>query len=68
MPSKNHVIVLLSCCTLSFRFDPQVVGGDSIFLDVFAVAERLRETHPEEFETLARVPATFQKIHFERYQ
>ncbi|XP_031571476.1 uncharacterized protein LOC116305659, partial [Actinia tenebrosa] len=55
-------IQLLHC----FRFDPQVAGGESIFLDVFAVAESFRETHPEEFNTLVRVPATFQKIHFER--
>lgn len=52
--------------SFSSRFDPQVVGGESNLLDIFAVAERFRETHPEEFNTLVRVPATFQKIHFER--
>jgi len=49
------------------RFDKEVTGGESIFLDVFAIAEQFRETNPREFETLVRVPATFQKIHFERY-
>ncbi|XP_013381995.1 uncharacterized protein LOC106152800 isoform X2 [Lingula anatina] len=48
------------------RFDPEVTGGESIFLDCFVVAEEFREQYPEDFETLARVPATFQKIHFER--
>ncbi|XP_048579291.1 gamma-butyrobetaine dioxygenase isoform X2 [Nematostella vectensis] len=48
------------------RFDKQVVGGESIFLDLFAVAEEFRKTNPQEFNTFLRVPATFQKIHFER--
>ena len=43
-----------------------VEGGDSIFLDVFPVAEEFRRRFPDDFETLVRVPATFQKIHFER--
>lgn len=48
------------------RFDECVVGGDSTFLDVFYVAEEFRKKNPRQFETLTQVPATFQKIHYER--
>lgn len=53
---------LLHC----LRFDTQVEGGDSVFLDSFHAAEELRKRFPEDFENLVRIPATFQKIHFER--
>ncbi|XP_070538948.1 gamma-butyrobetaine dioxygenase-like isoform X2 [Ptychodera flava] len=53
---------LLHC----MRFDPEVTGGDSLFLDSFQVAAELREKYPKYFDTLVRVPATFQKIHFDR--
>ena len=36
-------------------------------MDAYPVLEELRQKHPEHFATLARVPATFQKIHYERY-
>ena len=52
---------------LLHRFDPCVNGGESILLDAYPVLEELRQKHPEHFATLARVPATFQKIHYERY-
>ena len=42
-------------------------GGESILLDAYPVMEELRQKHPEHFATLARVPATFQKVHYERY-
>ncbi|XP_078591276.1 putative gamma-butyrobetaine dioxygenase isoform X2 [Branchiostoma floridae x Branchiostoma japonicum] len=48
------------------RFDPEVQGGESVLLDVFPVVEHLRVHHPEDFNTLVRVPVTFQKIHFDR--
>ncbi|KAL8588863.1 hypothetical protein ACOMHN_051457 [Nucella lapillus] len=48
------------------KFDECVEGGESRFLDVFQVAEEFRETHPDHFSTLVNVPATFQKIHYER--
>jgi gamma-butyrobetaine dioxygenase len=34
-------------------------GGESVFVDGFAVAERLRTEHPKEFETLARLEVPF---------
>lgn len=49
-----------------WKFDPQVEGGESTFLDSFHVAEEMRTRHPEDFESLVRIPATFQKIHFGR--
>ncbi len=36
-------------------------------LDMFPVVEELRKKWPEHFNTLTRVPATFQKVHYERY-
>lgn len=35
-------------------------------LDMFFMAEQLRSEHPNHFQTLIRVPATFQKIHYDR--
>ncbi|XP_066281998.1 probable gamma-butyrobetaine dioxygenase isoform X3 [Branchiostoma lanceolatum] len=48
------------------RFNPEVQGGESVLLDAFPVVEHLRVHHPEDFNTLVRVPATFHKIHFDR--
>ena len=31
-------------------------------LDSFAVAEEMREKHPQHFATLTRIPITFQRI------
>ena len=49
------------------RYDPEVEGGESIFVDGFEVAKDLRKQFPDDFNNLVRIPATFQKIHFERY-
>ena len=43
-----------------------VVGGESLLLDTFSVLEEMRIKHPEEFHTLTRVPATFQRVHLNR--
>jgi hypothetical protein len=48
------------------RFDAEVVGGESTFLDGIMLAEEFRKRHPQHFETFLRVPATFQKIHYQR--
>ncbi|KAM7437880.1 hypothetical protein ABFA07_012538 [Porites harrisoni] len=53
---------LLHC----LRYDPEVEGGESIFVDAFEVAKDLRKQFPDDFNDLVRIPATFQKIHFER--
>ncbi|XP_077987992.1 gamma-butyrobetaine dioxygenase-like [Glandiceps talaboti] len=50
----------------ALRFDQEVKGGESLFLDAHYMAEVLREKYPQHFETLVRVPASFQKIHFDR--
>ena len=50
----------------SLKNDSMVVGGESIFLDSFKVAQDFREKYPELFYNLTRLPATFQKIHFDR--
>ena len=49
------------------RYDPEVEGGESIFVDAFEVATDLRKQFPDDFNNLVRIPATFEKIHFERY-
>ena len=49
------------------RYDPEVEGGESIFVDAFEVTKDLRKQFPDDFNNLVRIPATFQKIHFERY-
>ncbi|ETI45463.1 hypothetical protein F443_09963 [Phytophthora nicotianae P1569] len=50
----------------ALRFDESVKGGESTFVDVFAVAEEFRRLHPEHFATFCRVPATFKKHHLTR--
>ena len=50
----------------ALRFDESVRGGESTFVDVFAVAEAFRRRHPKHFATLCRVPATFMKRHLTR--
>ncbi|CAK0906428.1 unnamed protein product [Prorocentrum cordatum] len=43
------------------EFDSDIEGGYSLFADAFAAAHRLRAKHPEHFQTLTRVYATFHK-------
>ncbi|GLE07915.1 hypothetical protein PINS_up018744 [Pythium insidiosum] len=50
----------------ALRFDETVQGGESTFVDVFAVAEAFRQQHPDHFLTFCRVPATFKKHHLNR--
>ena len=59
---QNFRVSYMNC----YRFDECVEGGESRFLDVFHVAEQFRKDHPDKFHTLVRVPATFQKIHYDR--
>ena len=55
-------IQLLHC----LRFDETIQGGATTFVDAVAVAETLRVVDPEAFHVLTKVPATFQKIHYDR--
>ena len=48
------------------RFDDCITGGESRFLDIMRATRMFRRLHPLHFDTLARIPATFQKVHFER--
>ncbi|KAK2182566.1 hypothetical protein NP493_348g03031, partial [Ridgeia piscesae] len=48
-------------------YDSCVIGGESYLVDAWHVAEQMRSQHPREFAALARIPATFQKIHLQRY-
>ena len=64
----EEVVLLNAYFYTLHRFDPCVNGGESILLDAYPIMEELRQKHPEHFATLARVPATFQKVHYERYK
>eukprot|EP00759_Apiculatamorpha_spiralis_P056623 PhF_6_TR8272/c1_g2_i4/m.12634/K00471/E1.14.11.1; gamma-butyrobetaine dioxygenase len=48
------------------RFDADVKGGDSFFMDVFHAAKVLRERNPDAFNTLCRIPASFMKDDMDR--
>ena len=43
-------------------------GGDNIFLDAFDMADKFRAAYPDLFQTLTKVPATFQKVHYHRLE
>ena len=49
-----------------WRFDDCVTGGESVLLDSLPVLEELKRKYPTYFDTLVSIPATFQKIHYER--
>ncbi|KAL5463316.1 hypothetical protein EMCRGX_G032208 [Ephydatia muelleri] len=53
---------LLHC----LKFDDCVTGGESVLLDSLPVLEELKRKYPTYFDTLVSIPATFQKIHYER--
>jgi gamma-butyrobetaine dioxygenase len=50
------------------RFDPEIRGGQSTFMDAFEVAEAFRDRDPEAFRVMASTPATLQKVHYKRAQ
>lgn len=45
-----------------FRFDKEIVGGESLLLDAFTVAEDFRKEYPEHFKVLTTIPANFQYL------
>ena len=49
-----------------YRFDKGIEGGESMFADMFHIAETFREKYPEDFQVLATVPATLDTIHYKR--
>jgi gamma-butyrobetaine dioxygenase len=46
----------------AIQYPETVTGGESILMDGFAVAERLRDTQPQAFATLAQLPMVFEKV------
>mmetsp|Transcript_13109 Transcript_13109/g.19795 ORF Transcript_13109/g.19795 Transcript_13109/m.19795 type:complete len:196 (-) Transcript_13109:1228-1815(-) len=44
------------------RFDQEIQGGETGFIDGFQVAERFRQVHPQQFNVLTKYKHTFQKI------
>ncbi|CAL1527122.1 unnamed protein product [Lymnaea stagnalis] len=53
---------LLHC----LKFDACVEGGESTFLDAFALVDQFRINYPDLFKSLTEIPATFQKVHYKR--
>ncbi|OWF45001.1 uncharacterized protein LOC110457597 [Mizuhopecten yessoensis] len=47
-------------------FDDCIIGGETLFVDMFAVCEEFRQTNPVEFKTLCTVPCTFSREHMSR--
>nr|XP_039254909.1 gamma-butyrobetaine dioxygenase-like isoform X1 [Styela clava] len=50
----------------ALKFDEDIEGGESQFVDLFQVAEILRKEDPEAFNDLARIPATYETIDYIR--
>ncbi|XP_069123720.1 gamma-butyrobetaine dioxygenase-like [Argopecten irradians] len=48
------------------KFDDTVLGGETLFVDLYHIAEVFRTDYPEEFRTLTEVPFTFTRIHYAR--
>ncbi|XP_021372582.1 uncharacterized protein LOC110462759 isoform X3 [Mizuhopecten yessoensis] len=42
------------------RFDESLVGGETVFVDMFAICEEFRRTNPLEFEILCSFPTAFE--------
>lgn len=49
---------LLHC----IKFDKEIVGGESLLLDAFTVAEDFKKEHPKHFKNLTTIPANFQYL------
>lgn len=60
---ESPPLAQILACT---RFETTVSGGESIFLDAFAAAEELSIRDPESFDTLSRLPTTWEKAHKDR--
>ncbi|OWF44526.1 Gamma-butyrobetaine dioxygenase [Mizuhopecten yessoensis] len=48
------------------RFDDSLEGGETLFVDLYHIAETFRRDFPEEFRLLTQVPFTFTRIHYDR--
>ncbi|KAK3766256.1 hypothetical protein RRG08_036893 [Elysia crispata] len=53
---------LLHC----LQFDPDVIGGENTFADIFELAHQLRKERPDYFDTLVRIPVFITQIHYSR--
>ena len=57
---------LASLCYPLFSNDECVSGGKHFLLDAYPLLLEMRKNQPQLFDTLTRLPGTFQKIHFDR--
>ena len=53
-PKCKNGVIYLYC-----RLDSSVVGGESVLLDGYSVAEELKEKYPSQFEVLTTTPIRF---------
>ncbi|XP_075254174.1 gamma-butyrobetaine dioxygenase-like [Convolutriloba macropyga] len=47
----------------AYQVDSSCEGGDSLLLDIFAIAEEFRQLHPSLFKTLTQIPVTFNSVY-----
>ena len=63
-PSITHLFhYLFLFFILFYRNDPYIEGGESILLDCYPVVKEMREKYPKHFDTLTKVPVTFQRYY-----
>ncbi|XP_069126258.1 gamma-butyrobetaine dioxygenase-like isoform X2 [Argopecten irradians] len=48
------------------KFDDTLEGGETLFVDLYHIAELFRTDYPEDFRILTEVPFTFTRIHYDR--
>lgn len=59
-PSITHLFLFF---ILFYRNDSYIEGGESILLDCYPVVKEMREKYPKHFDTLTKVPVTFQRYY-----
>ncbi|XP_069107596.1 gamma-butyrobetaine dioxygenase-like [Argopecten irradians] len=48
------------------KFDDTLEGGETLFVDLYHIAEMFRMDYPEKFRILTEIPVTFRRIHYKR--
>ena len=59
----SSLSLTLSLFILFYRNDPYIEGGESILLDSYPVVKEMRDKYPKHFDTLTKVPVTFQRYY-----
>ena len=62
------IYILLSIAISFLRNDSLVEGGETVILDGYPVVKEMREKYPIYFDTLTKVPVTFQRQYHGKYE